>query len=697
MDAVDLISAPVFAGLILGMILTASFVTNIFQYILYKKDLRLAREKLQNVSKDENYIQEEISRTRTRIESLEGNKQNKATVNVLNFRLAYLNIERNYAKNQAGKPNSWDFIAENLKKLLNVFLAKQAANNGAEAVNTHVDSHTENEDYSKNIESRIAELKTKIQFIDGNKNSEQCARSLRLLNDFLEKYKHSISNKQTIDNHLKKMESAVSGFERTDVQQYIQNSNKADNFIDVSQDNLDQLNAMLVEKNRIISHLEKKIKDTRAADKQSDLSSDSSNLNFLVSQVERYKHQNAELKTSIDSLKERIELYKSEKYQSDNALKNKILAGGISETEVERHTQDLHKISDEMVNSTQQDVAHLKSLLNRQRDSILKLDESLDKARSELNEARLSLKDKDETIEKLRKSSKESDICITTLEKTLMDLNKADPLQHDDNTQTLEKLNEELKKVKSELDKITASNEINEDIVMYLYEALEANSLEDLTALYYQKLLELHSDPSIELVFNEKVVSISKKGKMDKKDRILLENMSVNETNISSDDKSIRYRTKYLKGVVRSDGNHQKFKSAQKKIIGVSKVTDKIIEKIGYTQLHVSSKRKIEEFKGSIKQIAYDIDKNIEFSHARHKSIMALGFGEVNEAVDNALAKEPTSASRFANNQSNAMKKHISEIREKAIKEMESSESLRVKTRGLFLTLMKSLEKDTNS
>ncbi len=240
-------------------------------------------------------------------------------------------------------------------------------------------------------------------------------------------------------------------------------------------------------------------------------------------------------------------------------------------------------------------------------------------------------------------------------------------------------LSHELNKIKNELSEVISQKEMNDDLIAYFNEAVQADSMEDLASLLYQQLMDYACEPSMEFHYGGKSIVVSKSGKIGRKDKLLIQNMQINECDVGGEGHSIKFRMLNMYGVLRSGDSPDKFQASQKRIIATIKITDRLVEKIGATQLFKGHKKTIGDCQNSLKKTAFEIDKSLELQTSRTKTLVTASVGQLQDIARSAgLEHQKVEA--------------FQDIEQEAIKELESDESIRLNTRKKFLSLIHELD-----
>mgnify|MGYP003652111274 CR=1 FL=1 len=614
------------------------------------------------------YLTEQISETKKFLKGKPDESLPKLNNKVVALRTAYLNIEKKAYQNKPGSTLYWRILDDRLQKLLTVFLPQLF---GREA-------------QMKELENRINLLKERIKTISKDSpESKSNKKSITLLNDFLDHYRSSVQDQQTINKYLNKMERSVGRVEQPEYRQFFRQAKHAREYARESIGALDQLHTSLDDQLNNISNLENEVLRIKAESDEDPLNAEAQ------AKYERVKHEldiakadNNKLTDYISKLKTRLLEYDKATSEREDKVSISIKSQDGNKQQVTALSDEIRDLGTEIASITDQEIGRLRDLLKRQRESITTMDSTIDEMQSALKNTKEKSEKKDSKIESLLANVRESEMCIQTLEEQIDELNNqlnignasADAVNEDD----FDALNHELTRIKTELDEVSQENERNEEQLLFISEALEASSLEDLAAMLYQQLIDYHCEPSIEIHYQGKIVNISVTGKMEKQDRLVVKSMNINETNIDSSGRSIKFHMPHIFGIVRSSKDTAKFQARQKRILSILKATNLLIEKTGSMQLYKKHRKTLDMCQNTVKKVAYEVDKGFELHHNRTKDVITGSVGQLQDIARSA-GLEQTKVDAFE------------DIQSEALKELEADATTRLKTRKQFLTLIQQL------
>ncbi len=651
------------------VLLVLSLAANIYWVFLGAKTKESGSEEADHEdSLIEQYLSSQISETKKFLKGKPDEKLPNLNNKVVALRTAYLNIEKKAYQHDPTSKIYWRVINDRLLKLLTVFLPQLF---GREA-------------QMKELENRINLLKQRIKVMGGeSKESKSKEKSMKMLNEFLEHYRSSVQDQQTINKYLNKMERSVGRAEQPEYRQFFRQAKHAREYARESMDALDQLHSSLDDQLNNISSLENEVLRIKKESDEDPLNDQAqAKYEKLKKELDIAKADNNQLTGYIADLKARLLEYDKATSEREDKVSISIKSKDDDKSEVIALSDEIRDLSTEIAGITDKEIGRLRELLKRQRESISTMDSTIDEMQDKLQRSTEDAEKKDAEIARLMANVRESEMCIQTLEEQVDELNKQldlGPSSEDGVTdEDFDSLSSELERIKTELDEVTQENERNEEQLLFLSEALEANSLEDLAAMLYQQLIDYHCEPSLEIDYQGKVVNISASGKMQKQDRMLIKHMNINETNIDSSGRSIKFRMPHVFGIVRSDKEVEKFKVAQKRILALLKITNLLIEKTGAVQLYKKHRKTLDMCQNTVKKVAYEVDKGFEFHHSRTKDLITSSVGQLQDIARSAGLEQ---------NKVDAFE----DIQDEAFKELEADNATRLKMRKKFLSLIQQL------
>lgn len=651
----------------LVFIALVSFSLNLYLFLSSRRQEGedSTNEDFTSIDQIEKYIESQIIETKKFLNDEHPDDIPKLDSRVTALRTAYLNIEKKAYLKGPSTLIYWSLLNEKLIKLLKVFLPQLFGR----------------ESQVHELENRVKLLKERIKIMGKNGNFSSQEKAIKTLDDFLSRYKESQRDQNIIDRYMKKMEQSIHNYEEPQYRNFYRQTNEARKYAKSSMETLARLNDKLKNQVDNVQALENEVSRLKDVSDEDPINEEAQKYYQMVkSELEVAKKENIELSGYINKLKKKIIQYEKDITEREHKYVLSIQEG-TSQSKSDELANEVRDLSTEIASSTDLEIGRLRNLLNRQRTSITSLDQTIDELREKLVFAEGESSKKDSIIKQLKFSLKESEMCIDTLEQQVSELTETSSRPSDGivSEDTFNELNVELEKIKRELAQVLDQKEMNDDLIEYFNEAVKAESMEDLASLLYQQLVDYSCEPTMEFHYAGKSIVASKTGKIGRKDKLLIENLQINECDVGAEGRSVKFRMLNMYGILRQTDSKEKFREYQKRIIATIKVTDKLVEKVSATQLFKGHKKHIDDCQNKLKKAAFELDKGLEIHANRTKSVVSSSVGQLQDIARSAgLENQKVDA--------------FQSIEEEAIKELQSDESLRLKTRKTFLMLIHELD-----
>ncbi len=651
---------------LVGIVLI-SIAMNVYWIVMGNKQEEGEEEtsdEVQSIEGIEAYIDSQILETKKFLNGKTPEGMPPLDTKVTALRTAYLNIEKKAFQQGVSSKSYWLLINDKLLKLLKVFLPQLFGRD------THI----------YELEKRVQLLKERIKVMGKNGDFQGKEKALKTLDGFLARYRESSKDQGIIDRYMNKIERSVGKFEEPEYRSFYKQTHEARRYAKSSMETLAKLNEKLSDQLDNVESLEDEVVRMKGAADEDPINEEAQKrYEEVKKELAAARKDNAELSEYVNQLKKRIIEYDKNVSEKENKFILSIKEGKIQEKSNEL-AEEVRDLSTEIATVTDREIDRLRGLLNRQRTSISSLDETVDDLRVKLKLTENELSTKDAEIRALRHNLQESEMCIETLEQQVNELvDRTDENEEEISEDSFNRLSDELDKIKNELSDVISQKEMNDDLIAYFNEAVQADSMEDLASLLYQQLMDYSCEPSMEFHFGGKSIVVSKSGKIGRKDKLLIQNMQINECDVGSEGRSIKFRMLNMYGVLRTGDSPEKFLESQKRIIATIKITDRLVEKIGATQLFKGHKKTIGDCQNRLKKAAFEIDKSLELQSSRTKTLVTASVGQLQDIARSAgLEHQKVDA--------------FQDIEVEAIKELESDESLRLNTRKKFLSLIHELD-----
>ena len=637
----------VVAFFVVNVIINLFLINKIFEE--RQRNRKLSRQKKDDTKIIREFLELQHQETRTHNRRLQ--KQVTLDKEVIYLRTAYMKIEGNAIAYKVDTDPYWSYINEQLKKVVKAAVPQLL----------HKDAEV------KELQNKIALLKDKIRLIPEKNNdpkiNEKKERIVTMLDNFSHQHVHSASDRNRLKKQVHKIESLVQLFEDPEARRQYTAERRQKTYLKSSHKHLNKLqdNHLINENN--IRALENALEKTPAA-------------KGMEEELRRFKDENGKLNLHVDQLKKELRDFQER-------MGNRDTPSLFIETNKEKKTDalDMFSLSDEILSSNEKEIDRLRNVISNQRRSIVEMEESLENLQG-LSQSESA--DHRSEIEKLQRCIQESEVCISMLEQELDELKKdLDTIRqnrHEAGITLAEasQLGEELGTIKADLEKALDKNQRGEAIIEFVREALNAASVEDISLLIYENITSLNYLPSLIVKSADRFIEMAQQSTVSTRDKVLINNMQFDEVNPGRGGQ-LAFRFLNIAGLVRPPLGEEIDSDDQTHIVEVVKIADRIIGHLVVNQKVKASSKTLDNTINTIKQTSYELDKMLEDSAKKTKKLVSNNFGQVQ---DIARAKG-LGASHIAS---------FSAIEQETLRQLEAENTLRLKLRKQFLTLLNQLE-----
>jgi hypothetical protein len=638
--------------------LVAFFIINVLinLFLVHKvyEERRRCR-KLTRQQKDEktiirDFLEQQHQQTRSHTQRL-GNPLGLEK-EVIYLRAAYMKLEGNALAHEANTEPYWAYINEQLKKVI-----KAAA-----------PQLLPKDDELKELQNKIVQLKERILAIPGEKDEagirEKKERIVALLDNLAYQHAQSVGDRSRLKNQVNKIEHLVQLFEDQILRQQYTLQKHQESYIKNSQMHLEALqdNHLVTENN--IRSLENSFEKEPAT-------------SALEVELQHFRDENNKLNLHVEELKKELR-------KLQNRVDNSDTPGQFIATNEKKKSAgyDLFSLSEELLASSEKEIDRLHDVIAKQRRSITEMGGSLTNLQ-QLSTTETS--DHKAEIEKLQRCIQESEVCIGMLEQELEDLRSGlDTIRHQRDGAGIslaeaDQLGKELNTIKVDLEKAVDKNRRGDAIIEFVREALNAFSLEDISLLIYENITSLGYQSCLIVKAPERLIEMAQQNSVSTKDKLLLNNMQINEINPGRGGQ-LTFRFLNIAGLVRPAAEDDIDSEDQAYILDILKIADRIIGHLAATQKAKSSFKTVDNVVSGLKQTSYELDQLLEDSAKKTKKLVSSNFTQLQ---DTAKAKG-LGASHIA---------EFAAIQQETLRQLEAESSVRVKLRQQFLALLNQLEK----
>lgn len=634
----------VVAFIILNVLVTL-FLFN--KYLEEKRKNRLLSKSSQdNDAPVAEFLKDQFNQTKSHNRTAE-NIDNQLHKHVVQLRCAYLKIEEKALPKKVGSPHYWSYLDENLTKLIKI-LFPQA---------------TIREREMAELEAKVSLLKERITRIPNTSGNEKVehnkARAIASLEHIRTQPRSASYNRQKLQQQLEKVEAVVGTFEDSGARKthLIQEKQRA--YLTKSEAHADELSRINEKSAASIDLFQHKSADG----------------GDVAEELGQFKSENQALTEQIAQLKRELRAFKGRLSDQES---RQLEHGDCDKT----GSYELSDISEELIESNEMEIDRLRGIIANQRSSIFEMEATLGSL-EKLNQHDSNNNQAD--IDQLKRCITESEICISMLEQELDNLKKdLDELReqrpHGDlSVAESQQLSEEVKQLKSEIEASYQQINAFEYLSSYTSEALSAHSVDDVALLAYEAIGSLNYAPLLLIKSPERTLELSAKGSVSVREKVIVNNMQINEVTPGTNGQ-IDFRFMQISGTLRPSEEFEIHANDQALALKILKLTDKIIALLTIAQKAKHHARDRDETLNSIKRIAYDLDKLIEEHGNKSKTVIARNFKQI---ADFMRAKGMSATQVAA----------IHNIEQETLKQVDSANNLRLKSRKGFLGLIQRIEK----
>ena len=653
-----------------ALLLVLSIGLNVILFFSYSKKENKPKSPLLDNKAIRDFIQEQITETRNNL-----GKNRKTPIKLDNkvvaLRTAYLNVENKALDKTINSNQYWSIIDAGIIRLLKLFLPQVYGK----------------EKQINELENRIELLTQRIGKLQGNASGDNPLEdSIKSINSIIPTIKNNSKAQKIVGNYMQKMESAIDSYENTKDKSEISKKIKASvGAIDKLKVSLTLQNKEAEETKQRISNLIKTREATVNSDEYDEEDEDLiDRLKNAEYQLKEFQNKNAFLEKMIDKLKSK--LAKIEKDEPEPSRAKPVFTVNTKNSSEEESDEELDSLSSQVNEIAEREIDRLRSLVKEQDESMSDMSSEMSTLRKKVNENEKLEVFHEETIGNLRKHVKESDSCIKTLEKEIVELNDEIFKEKKKNSHEIDiyksvdtkKLQNELETIQMELDDSLEKLKNHDQILSYYNESIEASSIEDLAVLIFQSVEDMGCVPNMWLTILGKEIHMSNSQPMPTREKVIINNMKVGETNLGMSGTSLKFRFKNIKGLLFAK-DESIIKDQYSDALTFLKYQDTLVDKIFGNKKNTKQLKKIESWTRSITLIAHDVDNTIDTQIKNAKDLMSTSFAQLSEAV------------KSGKHESDVLRQ-VDSMERNALAQLSSDEMLKLKIRRQFLEIIKRMD-----
>lgn len=635
------------AFFVLNIIINLFLINKIFEERRRNRHLTRNKSDPQQTIKD--FLDEQHSKTRSHNRSLSDNvKLEKA---VISLRAAYMKIESKALTYKVNSPSYWQYLNEQIPKLIKAALPQML----------HKDTEI------KELQNKINLLKDKISLIPAKDNTsgvnEKKAKVIHLLDNIAQQHVHGGGDRARLKKQVQKIEHLVNLFEDPKLRKQYTLQKRQRSYLKKSQKHLNSLHDSYVINEANIHSMEQSLASAK-------------NVDAMEHELKRFKSENSKLNVHVEHLKKELKAFQSRLGNQDTPTL--FIENNSGKKPADR---DMHDLSDEILQANEKEIDRLRDVINNQRSSIMQMEESLQHL-EQLTVSENSVQKSE--IDKLKRCIQESEICISMLEKELEDLKndlnniRANREEHGITLAETNQLDDELNSIKTELEKAVDKNQRSDALLDFVKEALQASSLEDISLLIYENITSLNYMPSIIVKGPERNLELAPQNSVSVRDKVLINNMQINEINPGNNGQ-LSFRFLNIAGMVRPAAGEELHGDDQTHIVEIMQISDRIINYLATNVKVKTSAKSLDTTANLIKQTSFEMDKMLEEYAKKTKKLVSGNFSQLQ---DMARAKG-LGATHIAS---------FNAVEQETLRQLEAENTLRLKLRKQFLTLLNQME-----
>jgi len=337
----------------------------------------------------------------------------------------------------------------------------------------------------------------------------------------------------------------------------------------------------------------------------------------IIDRLSKYEKENDRLTRYVNQLKHKLEEFHISQ------------AGGISSKNGGDNAHLESDLNEEIITANETEIARLRDVVKSQRNAILDLEEMANSSEhvdaAELDQFCLE-------VEQLKRSALDSEMCVKVLEDELESLRtslKTPPNEDSSiNAQEVERLNQELSELKDELMHTEELNDQYESLLNFVFDALTATSVEDVSLLLHESLASLSFSPLILIKSADRTIEMFEDGSLSVRDKTIISNLQLNEINPQKGGQLV-FRMDNITGLVKPTDNQDLPEDIHQHVIQILKLANRVIRQILQAQRNRTEVQKIDGSVSDIKEASYEVDELIESFVKNTKFIITDSFTQL--------------------------------------------------------------------
>lgn len=362
---------------------------------------------------------------------------------------------------------------------------------------------------------------------------------------------------------------------------------------------------------------------------------------------DKYRKTIDSISDSTETMRERIYELESQLGNSKHRMSVHTASLDIASTdeEIKNVNGNIHDISDEIIEASEREIDRLSRLVKEKKQIIRELEDALRQnqtsSEAALVNGELSKVDLPAGLQKevdlLRRNLAESEQCIVLLEGELEILKnarvKAEGVSNAVTEEAVSHLNNTVDSLKRELQDYESAWREKDLLFGFIQECVDANTAEDISLSIYQCLNDMGFDAELLVYTPARTMEINETGALRAKDKMLINNMQVNETNLSDYGKRIFFKLNNIGGAVCRKNNKKITTKESGNLMELLSLTQKMLGKVNASVANAYQKRSLGGLSNSVKYVTKEVDDALDEVLRNADSVVRDGFGQVQDVA----------------------------------------------------------------
>jgi len=377
--------------------------------------------------------------------------------------------------------------------------------------------------------------------------------------------------------------------------------------------------------------------------------------------------------------------------REDIARVSYALNASADSSEIDLANAELRDLSEQIIEASESEIARLKEKLLAKKHTIIDLEDRIGQIRSEQKAENQSLVTYYETeIQSLRRHHKEAEDCVKMLDSELEKLREQHRLinvANDANDQPplSDKHMGQLQETVSDLEcslSIKKNDLHNKEILLnYITESLTASTIEDYSLSIHQCIQDLGFTGCFLIYGNSRTLEVSETGAVSNRDKILINNMQIDEINTSQDGTKLNFRLEHFGGTLEKQ-DRLAIDTDEKIILDLFfRVTNEILALVKQFRRHELYRKFIDQTANDLKILTKNIDEELSGFIDNIDRLLFDTFRQIRDISDVGNWPEEKAA-------------NLRELERNSHDELSAESRIKLRLRKYLLKLLARMERD---